>query len=363
MIEILVVIVGIIVVLQCIVAGINVFSRPRKTMAPVCDTLVSVLIPARNEAENIRNLLNDLRKQPYQQLEILVFDDQSTDNTAEIVQSLAAEDRRIRLLCSGGLPEGWLGKNYACHQLSEQAQGDYLLFLDADVRISNQAIPHALKLANYQNSGLLSFFPVQIMNSPGEWATVPLMNHILLTLLPLPLVRKARFASLAAANGQWMLFRKKDYSEHLPHLQVKKHPVEDIAIARYFKQQQVPVSCCMATPDISCRMYHSFGEATNGFAKNILSFFGNSATAALAFWATGIPAAIVVTVQYAGSGLLLYLAITALTRILVSIASYQNPLYNLLLAPVHQAVLLHLVLKAMVRKQKKTLTWKGRKIG
>ena len=102
------------------------------------EELVSVLIPARNEENNIGNILTDLINQDHRNIEVIVFNDQSEDRTAEIVREFARIDNRIRLIESDGLPEGWLGKNYACHKLSQSATGKYLLFLDADVRVGNK---------------------------------------------------------------------------------------------------------------------------------------------------------------------------------------------------------------------------------
>jgi len=122
-------------VIQLLVALANLCfetNLPKTDYVP--DVLVSVLIPARNEEENIGTLLDDLINQEYRNIEVVVFNDQSEDRTAEIVTEYTIRDKRISLLNSGGLPEGWLGKNFACHSLSGKAHGKYMLFLDADVR-------------------------------------------------------------------------------------------------------------------------------------------------------------------------------------------------------------------------------------
>jgi len=197
---------------------------------------VSVLIPARDEEKNIANLLNDLQNQEYQNIEIIVFNDQSTDKTAEIVNTKSKTDKRIKLINSNVLPDGWLGKNYACHSLSQYAKGEYLLFLDADVRIKKDIITKTVQFSKNHNLGLLSIFPKQIMFTLGEQITVPNMNFILLSLLPLILVRKSKFPSLAAANGQFMLFNTDTYRKIMPHEKMKTNKVEDIEIARYYKK-------------------------------------------------------------------------------------------------------------------------------
>ena len=172
--------------LQFLVALINLITRNWLTDTMTeSSKLVSVLIPARNEENNISNILNDLLKQYYKDIEVIVCNDQSEDNTESIVKEFAARDGRIKLINSAGPAEGWTGKNYACYLLSKQAKGEYLLFLDADVRLRGQIITNAVVSVDKNGLGLISIFPMQIIKSFGERITVPNMNYILLSLLPL----------------------------------------------------------------------------------------------------------------------------------------------------------------------------------
>jgi glycosyltransferase involved in cell wall biosynthesis len=350
--------------LQCLIAGVNACYRlPKKDLEVVVDEpLLSVLIPARNEAANIPLLLQDLQQQNYRHLEILVFDDLSTDGTADIVESMILTDPRIRLIRSAGLPDGWLGKNYACHRLATEAQGGYFLFLDADVRVKGDLIHRALTMAMYRRTALLSMFPAQQMLSIGEWLTVPLMNYILLTLLPLPLVLKSGFTSLAAANGQFMLFSRSSYLSTQPHSLFQDNKVEDISIARYFKAQKLPVVCITSDRTLSCRMYQSATEAVNGFSKNMLSFFGNSVVGAALFWLFTTLGIVAVMLAFPYRIILLFILIQIVTRLLVSVGSYQSGFMNILLAIPQQWMMGYMMLKALKFKHKKGLTWKGRTI-
>jgi len=161
-------------VIQLLVALLNLLpgtSLPKS--GDLSGELVSVLIPVRNEENNIGNILQDLLNQEYKDIEIIVFDDQSEDKTGEIVKGLSASESRIRLILSEGLPEGWLGKNHACHSLSKYAKGDYLLFLDADVRIKNNTIGKAVAFAKKHELSLISIFPKQVIKTNGEKMTVP----------------------------------------------------------------------------------------------------------------------------------------------------------------------------------------------
>lgn len=321
--------------------------------------IVSVLIPARNEANNIGNLLDDLQKQHYTNLEILVFDDQSTDNTASIVATAAQNDKRIKLLQSGGLPNGWFGKNHACHQLANQASGKYYLFLDADVRVDANIVSNAVQYMHEYKPAMFSIFPKQLMFTSGEWSTVPVMNYILLTLLPLVLVLKSGFTSFSAANGQFMFFDAVVYRKYWLHEKFKSCKAEDIAISRYLKRQGLKIACFAADESVYCRMYQSFGEAINGFSKNVTHFFGNSFVLAILFWLITTLGFILVLMLLTVYWFVLYVIIVLVTRMVVSITSGQSIIKNLIfLIPQHFAFCLF-IYKAFNNKQ---IIWKGRNI-
>jgi glycosyltransferase involved in cell wall biosynthesis len=351
------------ILLQFAVAIVNlIFSQRFPQSKSGFNNLVSVLIPARNEEKNIALLLNDLVLHDYKNIEILVFNDQSTDKTAEIVSDFTQKDARIKLINSKGLPEGWLGKNHACHSLSKLATGNYLLFLDSDVRIGNGIIRKTCTFSEKHNLGLLSIFPRQIMVSAGEKAAVPLMHFILLTLLPLILVRKTGFSSLAAANGQFMLFNSDIYRKTFPHEKMKNDKVEDIKIARYFKNEGIKIACITGKESVSCRMYSGFSESVHGFSKNVTQFFGNSFSLAILFWLVTTFGFFVFFWALPKTIFISYFIIFILTRITVSIAAKQSVFMNLIFLIPQQLALGLFVLKAAVNQYKNQYEWKGRKI-
>lgn len=326
------------------------------------DELVSVLIPARNEERNIANILNDLLIQKHGKIEILVFDDMSDDSTAAIVSAISKADPRVRLISSAGLPAGWHGKNFACHSLSQHAVGSYFLFLDADVRAGSDLIGNAVGYAEKHKLGLFSVFPRQLMLSPGEWSTVPAMNYILLTLLPLIFVRISIFSSHAAANGQFMLFRADTYRKYLPHRKFSTSRFEDIETARYFKRNRIRIACLAGNDSVKCRMYNGFEDAVNGFSKNVTGFFGNSFILAVLFWLVttfGFLPVMLATPFYI---LLIYLALVISARIMVSVTSGQNIRKNLIYLIPQQIAIGLFIHRAIINRLKKQYEWKGRNI-
>jgi len=351
--------------IRLLVALTNYLLRQPLSKVPLVndDTLVSLIVPARNEAASLGSLLNDLLSQQGVKVEIIVFDDESTDATADIVKTAAAADARIRLRSSTGLPPGWLGKNHACHEAALQAQGDYLLFVDADVNlVAPTLVARAVEYAKRYHLNLLSIFPRQRCETLGEQLTVPLMNLILLSLLPLVLIRRSRRPVFSAANGQFMLFEADAYRRLLPHQAVKADRVEDIRIARFYKQQGLRIATLASEPDLTCRMYTGYKAAIDGFSKNVLQFFGGSALLAILYWTLTTLGLFPVLAVFGLDGLLLYGSLAVLIRVLVSQTSHQPVAENLLFMIPQQITMALMLCKAMAKNAHHQLIWKDRSV-
>lgn len=324
---------------------------------------VSVLIPARNEAPRIGALLSDLLRSEGIPQEIIVCDDQSDDGTAEIVEDFRYRCARVKLIRTDGLPAGWTGKNFACHRLAACASGQYLLFLDADVRIGPGAIGRLLATACRHRLGLLSVFPHQLLGSWGEKAVVPLMNEILLTLLPLRAVRKVPGQpALAAANGQVMLFDASVYRRLQPHREVRSQPVEDIRIARYYKNCRIATGCYAGDPDIACRMYRGLGESLAGFSRSLPAFFGGSYLLAFIFWLVTALGFWPVYRSFPLGMTVFYLAVYLLIRYLVARIGRQPAAIHLLFWPLQQVAFGCILGRSLFLRCRRKQRWKGRRI-
>jgi len=243
--------------------------------------LVSVLVPARNEALNIERCVRSLLQQNYGAYEILVLDDGSTDATPDLLRSLACESGgRLRILKGLPLPDGWHGKTWACHQLGCQAKGELLLFTDADTMHQPDSLLRSVGALQSSRADMLSLTPLQELGSFWEKLVVPMVYFILMCYLPLRLVRTSRNPAFSFANGQFILFRKAMYEGINGHEAVKGNIVEDVWLCMAVKKAGGIVAAFNGRDSVSCRMYRNAGEVWDGFSKNLFAGIGYK-TAAL----------------------------------------------------------------------------------
>lgn len=240
-----------------------------------CGTLVSILVPARNEALNIERCVRSLLQQEYGAFEILVLDDGSTDATPELLHTLLNEsDGRLRVLNGEPLPDGWHGKAWACFQLSRQAKGELLLFTDADTMHEPDALRRSVAALNNTGADMLSLTPHQELRSFWEELVVPLVYVILMCYLPIRLVWKSRNPAFCFANGQFILFRRECYERINGHESVKQALAEDVWLCREVKGAGGRVVAFNGSDAVKCRMYRSFKDIWEGFSKNLYAGLG-----------------------------------------------------------------------------------------
>jgi len=351
-------------VVRLLIAFVNLlsFRYLPKTSYLAKEPFVSVLIPARNEEDNIGNLLEQINKLDYKKLEIIVYNDHSTDKTEHIIRHWTTTNSNIKLLNGDELPQGWLGKNHACHQLSKAATGEILLFLDADVNVKKNLIKRSISHIQKHRLHLLSIFPKQIVKSFGEKVSVPLMNWILLSLLPLGLVKRSKREMFSAANGQFMMFKADTYKSIWPHQQLKAHKVEDIAIIKLFKQKGLISDTRLGDNDITCRMYDGLDDAIEGFTKNIFHFFGDSIFITICFAVFTTTAPFLIYTYMGIEWLTIYLSGIICIRFFVILASHQSVVQNLLLALPQHIVFLLIIIKGLINNKQKKIIWKDRNI-
>ncbi|HEY8780595.1 MAG TPA: glycosyltransferase family 2 protein [Mucilaginibacter sp.] len=351
------------IVLRFTVTVFNFISNPKLTRVNrrYAD-LVSILIPARNEEDNILKLLQSIYRQDYNNYEVIVYDDDSSDRTYAICSEYAGAHEGFSVIKGVKLPNGWTGKNYACHQLSKKATGRYFLFLDADDSISNGLINSAVHRMQAYKLCLLSLLPNQVMQTAGEKTTVPLMLYIALNLLPLRLVYLTKTAVIAAACGQFMLFDADVYKQNHWHSQARDKIVEDAEIMKLVKSASYSGELLLANGMVSCRMYKGYREAINGFSKNVLALFNYSIIGLLLniLLSMGGPMVVIMTLNFQ---LIFFMTgLIVLTRIMTSLSAGQNALYNVILHPIQMINLVMIAFLSIQRHLTKTNVWKGRRI-
>lgn len=225
---------------------------------------VSLLVPARDEATRLPRLLAGLLAQPAD--EILILDDCSTDGTAAVAR--ACPDPRLRLLAGTPPPPGWVGKNWACHQLAEAASGKILVFCDADVILAPGALEAVWSQLWRQRADVFSVFPRQLTGTTGERLLVPLIDETLLAFLPHALL-DLPVPSAAVANGQLLAFRREAYDQIGGHEAVFDRIVEDIALARRTRRLGLRLGLALGGELVQTRMYESYPETVAGLGKSL----------------------------------------------------------------------------------------------
>jgi chlorobactene glucosyltransferase len=337
-------------------------NGPRPKLIP----RVSVLVPARNEERCIQTCLASLSSQDYPGLEIIVLDDDSQDETARRVIASAERDLRIRLIRGKSLPPGWTGKNWACHQLSLEAQGEILLFTDADNFYAPFAISRTMGWMQKLNLDLFSAFPQQITVSWAEKLIVPIFDLFVYSLLPLWLTYYSRHESLSAANGQWIAFTRQGYDKLGGHASVQSHIVEDTALSRRAKRLGLKTITASGCAAVFGRMYHNRQEVWCGFAKNAFGLM-NFQTAPYFFFLVFLFFIFVLPYLLLAfpslwAWVLPAVAVNVLLRLIVAIKYKQPFFFSVILHPVSILATILVGLTSFYYYMIGDIVWKGRAV-
>lgn len=240
---------------------------------------VAILIPARNEQVNIGGCVDAALASVGADIEVIVLDDGSTDNTKEIVLERRLKDPRVSLASAPPLPLGWKGKAHACHILSTLTDRPFLLFIDADVTLTPTA---AARLVPPERVDLLSGVPRQRVESLLEKAVVPMINSLIFCYLPAAFMRMFRHPSLSAACGQMLMVRASAYRVTGGHASIAGFMHDGMQLARLFRRKGFHTDLVDGTHLARCRMYDSAGALMNGFMKNATE--GMARPVALPIW-------------------------------------------------------------------------------
>ena len=241
---------------------------------------VSLLVPARNERTRLGGTLPSFAAQDAD--ELIVLDDCSTDDTAAVAESLLAESSHARVVAGSPAPPGWVGKTWACHQLSQLATGDVLMFCDADVLVGPGAVDAVLAQLRAQSAGLLSVFARQQTETLGEHLLVPLIDDVLLCFLPFPLL-SADVPSAATASGAVFAFTREAYDAMGGFAAVRAEIVDDVAAARRARRCGLRLGLALGGDLVRVRMYTGYRGVIGGLGRGLLPVSGGSRLALSAF--------------------------------------------------------------------------------
>ncbi len=329
---------------------------------------VSVLIPARNEEQNIRATLEAALPDGGCDFEIVVLDDHSTDRTAALVSELARGDARVRLESAPALPAGWCGKQHACFVLAELARHPLLVFIDADVRLAPDALARMTCFMERRGAALASGVPRQELGTLGERLLIPLIHFVLLGFLPMHAMRRTRWPSMSAGCGQLFIARRDAYEQCGGHAMLRDSLHDGIKLPRVFRQAGLATDLFDATDLATCRMYHTNADTWRGLGKNATEGLAAPGTilpmTALLLGGQVLPFILLALApRLSSSGLALAAVAAGLAYLprLLAVRLFRQPLGGALLHPLGVLALLAIQWHALVRHLTgRPSVWKGR---
>jgi hypothetical protein len=362
-------------------------------------TAISVLIPARNEAKNIRATLEAVLANRGAEFEVIVLDDHSTDDTASIVSEFAARNLRVRLEAAPPLPAGWCGKQHACHVLAKLARHPLLVFIDADVRLAPDALARMAAFmdcggkrgatplssgmpvpkrrrrcalpAQSKTPALASGVPRQELGTFSERLLLPLIHFVLLGFLPMHAMRLTRWPSMSAGCGQLFIARRDAYFAAGGHAMLRDSLHDGIKLPRAFRRAGFRTDLFDATDLATCRMYQTNAETWRGLGKNATEGLAAPGAivpmSALLLGGQVLPLMLLACAPLlspAGFAFALTASLLGIVARLVAAALFRQPFASALLHPLGVLALLAIQWHALARHVLgRPAEWKGRSYG
>jgi hypothetical protein len=370
------------IALTMTVINLGIYRRPR----PEADALrdapagggpgaprVSVCIPARNEEMNVGPVVRGALASRGVEVEVLVYDDQSTDGTPGILARLCTEDARVRAVETRPLPEGWNGKQWGCERMGQAARGEWLLFTDADVRLAPDCLVRALDEAALLRADLLSTIPREEVGSFLERMVVPLIHWMLFSWLPMPRMRTTNDPATSAGCGQFLLVRREAWRAAGGHAAFRDSMHDGIRLPRNVRRAGLRSDLYDGSDGVRCRMYRGAAQTWRGFTKNAYEGLGSPLVLAvftlleaggiLLPWAW-LAAAVASGGMPLGPTVLAWFAVGAqLVQRALLAARFSQPVSCVLLHPVSIALLLAIQWRSWWLHVTKRRAWKGRTAG
>ncbi|CAB4661031.1 unannotated protein [freshwater metagenome] len=341
---------------------LNLFflKRPSKEV-PLSSSSVTVLIPLRNESHNVVGLIESLKKQVgVPGLNFILINDNSTDNTPQLITASILGDKRFQMLNGNELPPGWLGKPFALEQGRIASQAEMIVTVDADVRLKPHAIAASLDLMATNNFDFLSPYPQQIATSWSERLIQPLLQWSWMATVPLRIAERSTNPAFAVANGQFFLVKSSSLAKIGGFAAIKNEVLDDIHLVRHFLRTGFHGSVANGSSIAQCQMYSSWGQLRDGYGKSLRVAFGGvlgSVGAACFLLLSGL-----IPFVYALNGFLAGLigyVLIVLSRLISALAN-KSRIRDAVFHPLSILVLLYLLARSWWRRG--TIEWKGRTV-
>jgi len=247
-------------------------ALPGKSTSTMSGPSVSIILPVRNQANTVSECVTSLVGLDYPQKEIIVVDGNSTDGTQDILKTF---DGKIKLVEEEPLPQGWVGKNWACHLGYKQAKGDLLMFTDGDSIHSRDSLAKTVNYLETTKADLVTLAPAAILRTFWEKLLQPPIFWLIMLFVGGKWVNDDSKPRWALGNGQYMLFRREAYDKVGGHYAVRDRISEDYSLGRLIKTNGLRLRMVTAADSLGVRMYSSLLEIWRGWRKNFYSVSGN----------------------------------------------------------------------------------------
>lgn len=333
------------------------------------ELLVSVIIPARNEEANIGACVASALAQDHERLEVIVLNDGSTDLTGDVLAGI--QDPRLRVLTGGEeLPDGWFGKPWALERAQREARGDWLFFIDADVRLHPSAVGRVVGYGEREGLGMVTGFGTLVMESFWEKVLQPAVAGIILMGNDLDAVNSADKEDKNMASGQLLAFSRQGYEQAGRHQAVKADILDDVGLARACVAAGVRYHCLFMRQLYRVRMYTSLAEIWEGWSKNLFAgvhySWGTVVGVLVYLFLTthlGLTVALLAVVGVLPEELLVWgllqVGVMQIVRGVMDVIWEHNPVYGLSHAPA-TALVMAMMINSGLKTRGGGVSWKGR---
>ena len=337
---------------------------------------VSVLIPARDEVDNIERCVRAAVRARGPIVGIIVYDDGSTDGTGDVLDRLCAELPQLQVITGGSLPGGWVGKPYALHRLSEAADGELLLYVDADVALREDGVLRMLSLLGSPeqvpgglDAAVVTAVPRQHTGSFVERVMLPLLHLSYVAWLPMPLIHRTRDPRVLAANGQLLLVRRPALEAIGGWPRVRTELVDDMAMCRAIKRSGARVVFADGDQMADCRMYPDAAAVRRGFSKNFYEGIGGHPLAMIVVMTlhvvlfvapfVALPIAAALGAWALAAAAAVGVAANLLLRLIMAVR-YHHSLVSVLLHPIAVLFMMEILVESFRWSRRGDIRWRGR---